>query len=124
MEVKAVAPFRAYLELQMQPRSRHPDWATDLVVAGIIDVLNIEGEEDASPDVCGVVAFPDGFPPVSQPSVSQKEPEPTQGQIFLVVAGDSVANEGGADLVVPAAPFRPAKIAAEGDCLVIFGVGK
>ena len=54
----SVVISRLWSELQMQPQAGHGHRAADLVIAGIVDVLQIEGEESAAPDVGGVERLP------------------------------------------------------------------
>ncbi len=48
-------------EFQMQPQSRHSHRTADLVISGVVDVLQVKGEEDTAPHVRGVEHFLDGF---------------------------------------------------------------
>ena len=45
----------------MQAQPRHGYRAADLVISGVVDVLQVEGEEGTEPDVRGVEHFLDGF---------------------------------------------------------------
>ena len=62
-----------FLELQVQPQARHGHWAADLVIARVVDVLKVKGDEDTSPDMGRVERFLDGLAAVGQSAISQNE---------------------------------------------------
>jgi hypothetical protein len=50
-------PSTNYLELDMQAQAPDQDWPAILVVAGIIDVLQIRSHIYPTPDMCGVIGL-------------------------------------------------------------------
>ncbi len=75
-----------------------------LVVAGVVDVLQVERIVDASPRVQVVVALENVFAGVVQVAVAQEEAEAAELQIILMIFLDGVRDEGQAELVVRARP--------------------
>ena len=106
-------------KLDMKAQRRRKQRAAVAVVAGVVDVLRVERSEDAAPDVQRVVGFDNVLAAVVQFAVAEQEAEASEGQIFLVVARNSVGDEREAravqlssPLASPArrrrlAPFRP-----------------
>jgi hypothetical protein len=61
------------LEFQMQTKAGNDDRAADAIVAGVIDVLQIEGSENAAPNVGRVVTLLNRLAPVTERSISQQK---------------------------------------------------
>src|SRR6516225_5318893 len=63
----------ALSELEVQPQSRHGDRPPRLVHAGMVDVLQIEGEKQPAPDVGSVEGFHDVLARVIEGAVAKNE---------------------------------------------------
>ncbi len=98
--------------------------AAVLVVAGMIDELQVKRVVDSAPGVQVVVALEDVFAGVVQVAVAQQKAQAAIAQIVLVIALDGVRDEGDAELVVGARAGVAGVVAAEGDSLVDLGVGE
>ncbi len=97
--------------------------AAILVVAGVVDVLEIERVIDAAPGVQVVVALQNVFAGVVQFAVAEEKAEAAELQVVLMIFFDGVGDEGQAELVVGARPRAAGVVAAERDGLVDLGVG-
>jgi len=62
-----------------------PDGAAVAVVAGIVDVLDIEGEEETLPGVPGVVALDNVLASIVQAAIAEQKTEAAVLQIILVI---------------------------------------
>ena len=69
------------LELQVKPQARHQHGSAIAVISGMVDVLQIEGAEEAAPYVEVVIRFDDVLPPVVQSTIAQP------GQVDRAVHG-------------------------------------
>jgi hypothetical protein len=112
----------AKLEFEVKAETRNKDRASVAVVAGVIDVLEIEPGVETAPEVGVVIGFEDSFAPVVQVAVAEKELESAMLQVELVVGGDSVRNEDDARLVVSPPPQGAIQTDAGLDGLVDFRV--
>src|ERR1019366_7871227 len=108
----------------MQPQPRYSHRTADLVIPGIVDVLQVEGEEDTAPDVRGVEHFLDGFAAVCESAIAEKESQAAVGQICLMRLGDAARHKRRSDTVEAAMPAHAFRIHAQLDAFVIFRVGK
>src|SRR5215475_529060 len=81
------------LELQVNSGRGHERRPAIAVVAGIIDVLQIESSKQTPPDVGVVVRFLDIFSAVVQVSVAQQESLPSKPEVALVIRLDRVRDE-------------------------------
>src|SRR5579863_4034146 len=110
-------------KLDMQAEGRSNQGAAVAVVAGVVDVLRVERREDSAPHVQRVVGFDNVLAPIVQFAVAEQEAEASEGQIFLMVARNSVGNERQARAVQ--LPFPLGSLRAGADLLgfVHFGVG-
>ena len=111
-------------KIYVRAHRSHPGGATVAVVAGVVDVLHINGVKQAPPGVPVVVAFLDGLAPVVEIPVAEQKAKATVMQIVLVVALDGVRDQGQTDLVYRAMPAGSGKICAGKHGLVYFGVGE
>src|ERR1700691_3434109 len=89
----------------MQARAEGDDRPACAIIAGIVDVLAIEGGEEAAMDrdrkvIIGLHNF---LGAIGQPPVAQEKTETAQRQIFAMVAGDTVADERNAELIARSA---------------------
>ena len=91
----------------METQSAHCDWASDHVVAGIIDVLQVESGEDSPPYVCGVKSLEDFFGAIGQPAVTKNESQSSEREILLMGCPDTIRDEGHSRSVVSAMPRVP-----------------
>src|SRR5260370_492321 len=112
------------LEVDMHADGLYQDGTAVLVVAGVGDVLCVEGVEDAAPGVEVVVALEDVLAGVVESAVAEQEAEAAEGEVALVVAFDGVGDEGEADFVVGTSKGATGAVAAERDGLVDLGVGE
>jgi len=55
----------------MQAKPGNNNWATDVIVSRVVDVLQVEGSEYAAPHMRRVVALLDRFTGVTERSISQ-----------------------------------------------------
>src|ERR1051326_2939567 len=94
------------------------------VIAGIRNVLIIDRPPKLPPKVERVVGLEDFFQPVIQPAIAQNESLPAQFQIAPVIPGNSVGDEGGADLIQWTVPRLASKVGANGGAAVNFCVGE
>src|ERR1700733_11941252 len=97
-----------------------PDRTAIAVVAGIVDVLYVKGEEETPPCMEGVVAHDNIFTAVGKVAVAKEEAEAAVFQVILVVFFDGIAGEGGAEFVGAAMPARASIVAGDDDGLRIF----
>ncbi len=91
----------------MHPHRLDQNRPSSLVVAGMVDVLQVEGVVDPAPRVQVVVALDDVFAGVAELAVSKQESEAAEREVGLVIALDGVGDEGYAELVVRARPALP-----------------
>src|ERR1035441_8101456 len=96
----------------------------DLVISGVVDVLQVEGKEHTAPDVRGVEHFLDGFAAVRESAIAQDESQAPVGQICLMRFRDAARYERGSGTVEAAMPARALYIHAQLYAFVIFGVGE
>src|SRR5664279_3279879 len=108
----------------MQAQPRHGYRAADLVISGVVDVLQVEGKEHTAPDVRGVEHFLDGFAAVRESAIAQNESQAPVGQICLMRFRDAARYERGSGAVEAAMPARALYIHAQLYAFVIFGVGE
>src|ERR1035437_10706675 len=111
-------------EFQMQPQPRHGNRAADAVISGIVDVLQVEGEERTAPDVRGVEGFLDGFAAVCQSAIAEEKSQAAVGPICLMRFRDAVRHERHSGTVEAAMPAGALCIHAQLHTFVIFGVGE
>src|SRR5271156_5474478 len=107
----------------MKAQGGHEDRTTIAIVAGVVEVLKIEGSVNAAPRVEGVVGFENVLAAVVQAAISEKKSEAAEREIFLVIAGDSVRDKNEARAVefsVPGGAVGGAD--ADLSSLVRFGV--
>src|ERR1039457_5500967 len=108
----------------MQPQPRHRHRAADPVISGIVDVLQVKGEEDAAPDVGGVERYLDGFAAVGESAIAQKKSQAAIGQICLMRFRDAARHERDTSAVEAAMPARSLGIRPQLRAFVIFCVSK
>ena len=72
------------LEIDVEAKGGDKDGAAILVVAGVIDVLKVEGSKEAAPEMGGVKALEDLFVTVIQRAIAEKKSAPAEREIFLV----------------------------------------
>jgi len=83
----------------MHAQGANPGRAARCVVAGILDVLHIEGVEEPAPGMHGVVAFDNRLAAVAEIAVAQQEAQPAELEIPLVVLLDGVGDESESHLI-------------------------
>ena len=88
----------------MEAEAGRQHWTAVAVVAGIVDVLNVEASEDSAPYMRVVVTLDDIFPAVVQRAVAEQKAQASEGQIFLMIGGNAVRNEYCAQLVLQSMP--------------------
>ena len=66
----------------MQPQSWDQNRSSIPVVARVVDVLQVEGGKDASPDVRRVVVLEDRFASIVEVAVTQQKAQPAEPQIL------------------------------------------
>ncbi len=94
------------------------------IVAGIVDMLNIDARENSAPYMGVVVALDDIFAAVIQGAVAQQKSQTSQREIVLVVGGDAIRNKNRANFVLLRdASAVSCQVGADLDGLVDFGVG-
>ena len=85
-------------------------------------MLQIEADEQSSPDVGVVVRLHDVLPPVVQVAIAEQEACASELQVMLVVGLDGVRNEDRAGFVQLAPPAFTAVVCANLNCLIDFRV--
>jgi hypothetical protein len=65
------AAFVRRSEVSMEPKSQYRDGAESLVIAGIVNVLKVEGSEEAAPEVRGIEPLNDFFGAVSEVAIAK-----------------------------------------------------
>ncbi len=105
-------------KINVSAHGANPGRAAVAVVARIGNVLEVEGVEEATPGVQGVIGFDDVFAAVVEGAIAEQKAEPTQAQIVLMVAFDGVGDHGKACFVCGAAPTRAGIVGACFDGLV------
>src|SRR3989442_10270492 len=68
----------------MEAHRGHQHRAAVAIVAEIVDVLQDERSEEATPEVDRVISLDDEFPPVIQPAVAQQEAAPAKRKVAAV----------------------------------------
>src|ERR1035438_7448945 len=111
-------------EFQMKPQSRHAHGTAVLVIAGIVDVLVVDGEIQSAPRVDSVEGFLGGLATVIQPAVAEDESQPAIGQVVLVIGANSVRDKGRAQAIEAAMPAGSLGIDAQLEGAVCLGVGE
>src|SRR5215813_10231929 len=104
---------RMNFAFQMQPQAEDPDGTAARVIAGVANVLKIEGKEDAVAQAKIVITFDDFLTAIVQALVAQQVARPAQFQVLTVGIGETVNRHGEPDAVPFAMPSLPAEIAAE-----------
>src|SRR2546425_12218203 len=89
----------------MEAHRGHQHRAAVAIVAGIVDVLQDQRSEEATPEVDRVISLDDEFPPVIQPAVAQQEAAPAKRKVAAVVARNGILSQSRAGGV----PFWPPK---------------
>src|SRR3989442_9732780 len=89
----------------MEAHRGHQHRAAVAIVAGIVDVLQDQRSEEATPEVDRVISLDDEFPPVIQPAVAQQEAAPAKRKVAAVVAPKGILSQSRA----PAVLFSPPK---------------
>jgi len=74
----------------MEAHRGHQHRAAVAIVAGIVDVLQDQRSEEATPEVDRVISLDDEFPPVIQPAVAQQEAAPAKRKVAAVVARNGI----------------------------------
>ncbi len=77
----------------MEAEAPHQHRSAIAVVAGIVDVLQIQAGENPAPHVSVVVGLCNIFSPIIERAIAQKEASTAQRQVVLVVGRDAVRNE-------------------------------
>src|SRR5713226_2839727 len=98
----SLAPRASKIDVQAKAGDHHG--AAILVVARVIDVVEIERTEDAAPDVRGVEAFEDFFMPIGERPVAQQKTFPAQREIFLMSRDDPIHNKRRAGAIISSHP--------------------
>src|SRR3989442_5866181 len=90
----------------MEAHRGHQHRAAVAIVAEIVDVLQDERSEEATPEVDRVISLDDEFPPVIQPAVAQQEAAPAKRKVAAAGAPKGILKPrpARADLVLPASP--------------------
>ena len=112
------------LEIDVEAKAGDEDGTAVLVVAGIVDVLDVEGSKKPAPEMRGVKSFEDFFVAVRERAIAEKESAAAESEIFLVGSHDAVHYEHGACAIVTPLPFFGFSENAEFERPVHFGVGK
>ena len=112
------------LQLDMQSQSRHQNRPAVSVIARISDVLNVDGAIYPPPEMSIIVPFEDVFPPIGEVAVPQQKAQAPEFQIFPMVSGYAVGDEGQTNFVVLAMPAVAGVIRAQRKSLIDFGVSK
>ena len=104
------------------PENRHG--SARAIVARVVEILNIERRKETTVqrDRKVVIGLHNLLGAIGQATVSQVQAETAQGQILTMVMGNSVDDEGHADVVARTIPQRAAEVAAEGDSLIDLGI--
>src|SRR5208282_1820902 len=106
-------PRRAGSEFEMEADAGDDDGAAGLVVAGVGDALDVEGQVGAAPDVGGVVELKAAFVAVGERAIAQQKAQSTVRQVLAVVAGNSQNIESETGAVVGAMPASAVVVSAE-----------
>src|SRR2546422_11758022 len=77
----------------MEAHRGHQHRAAVAIVAEIVDVLQDERSEEATPEVDRVISLDDEFPPVIQPAVAQQEAAPAKRKVAAVGARNRNLNQ-------------------------------
>ena len=86
-------------------------------------MLQIEGREDAAPDVRRVVTLDDILPPVVQLAIAEQESDAAERQILLVIPRNSIGNKCQSGTIQFSLPLRSLPASADLHRLVHFRVG-
>src|ERR1700683_4745045 len=108
----------------MESRAQDGDRAASPIIAGIVDVLNIQCAEKTVVKRHGkiVVTLHDLFGTVGQPAVAQHESEAAPGEVFAMVTREAVTHKSDAEGIARAVPPVTAQVTAERDGLIHFGI--
>src|SRR5580704_18974367 len=110
------------LEIYVEAGAGGEHWAAVFVVAGIIDVLQIEGGEETAPEVRGVERFDDFLGAVSEIAITEEKSEAAEREILLMSFDDSVGDEDGSHAVIAPLPVIAFRKSAKLNSAVHFGV--
>jgi len=108
----------------VKAQAGHKDGTASLVIAGIIEVLQIDRGKKAAPHVRGVESLLDLLGTVSQAAIAQQKTEASERKIFLMRGNDSVCDKDEPGAVVVAMPSRSVKEAADLAGAVHLGVSE
>src|SRR5262245_39120547 len=78
----------------MQPHSRDQNRAAVAVIPGVVDVLKIEREEGAAPQVNGVISLDNILPSIGQPAIPKQKAETPKREVLAMVPRNSISNRG------------------------------
>src|SRR5215469_5678212 len=82
---RQVSNYLRHLEVKMRSQRRHPNRPAVAVVARIVDVLQIEGAEHATPYMRGVIDLHNFFASVIQRAITEQKAQPSESQVFAVI---------------------------------------
>src|SRR5579862_131845 len=110
------------LKINVEAGAGSEHWAAIFVVAGIIDVLQIEGGEETAPEVRGVESLDNFFGAVSEIAITEEKSEAAEREIFLVGFDDAIGDEDGSHSVIAPLPAIAFRKSAKLNGAVHFGV--
>src|SRR5271155_1672387 len=93
-----------FSEIHVEADSGNYNGPACLVVAGIVDVLDIKGPEESAPEVRGIESLEYFFVAVGERAIAEKKALAAEGEILLVGGDDGVEHENGAGAIVAAMP--------------------
>src|SRR5215469_6902201 len=106
----------------MQAKSRHRNWTAHLVIAGVIDVLEVEAEVRSTPNVCVVKGLFDRLASIGQTAITQQEPKTTMSKVRLVRCRNPICDENGTGTIESAIPACALSVCASLEGALCFGV--
>jgi len=77
----------------MEPQSQHTHGAAVAVIAGIVDVLIVDREIQASPGMNSVEGFLNSLAAVVQSAVAQQKSQASVCEVGLMVGANSIRKE-------------------------------
>ena len=111
------------LKLKVQTQRRHKNGAAIAIVAWVFHILKTEGRVGTAPGVQGVISFEGIFTAIVEMTVAQEKPQASERKVLLMVAGNSIGDEGQASAIKLPAPTPAIGAEAELDGSVDLGVG-
>src|SRR5262249_37707843 len=108
----------------MQPHSRHQNRAAVAVISRIVDMLEIEREKGAAPQVNGVVPLDNILASISQPAITEQKAESPEREVLAMIRRNAISTRGDPGPVKIPMPVCALAVRANRNSVIDFSVSK